>query len=120
MAGDPIRKGRDARRRRGAWSDTDSQDNSKATAQEAASTDEVHVVEGVDAGYSAATAGALLQIKDGSTVIWETYVYDHVEKSFPDGVLQGTKGNAVSAELAASGGAGTLGKVNLYGYSYVP
>ncbi|MCK5640810.1 MAG: hypothetical protein KAJ19_08435, partial [Gammaproteobacteria bacterium] len=61
-----------------------------------------------------ATNIQLLQIKDGATIIWEDYVYDKVNIPFPAG-LSATKGNAVSAVLAASGTGGQIGKVNLHG-----
>lgn len=102
-------------RYRNGWAEKDSQDNLLATAAHAAETGKKHVVTGVYAAYSATTNGALLQIKDATTVIFETYVYDHVEIEGLE--LVGTAGNAVSAELAASGGVGTIGKVNLTGYT---
>lgn len=97
------------------WVAVDSKDNAAATAAKAAPTDtrKQHVVYEVDASYSA-TKTLLLQIKDGTTVIWEGYVYDQRHVSFPRGIAI-TIGAACSAVLAASGTGGVIGKVNLHG-----
>ncbi len=81
-----------------------------ATATRAARANQQHVVWGISASYSS-TDVELVQIKDGSTVVWEDYVYDSLNVVFPKG-LSITNGAACSAVLAA--GAGT-GKVNLHG-----
>lgn len=101
--------------RRDAWQETDSQDNAAATATHAAETGKRHVITAVSASFSASST-KLLQIKDDTTVIWEAYVENHEHLTFPTGLLA-TAGNAVSAVLAASGGAGTIGKVNIAGYT---
>lgn len=98
------------------WIETDSQDNAAATAAHAAATGKQHIIYGVSASFSA-TATKLLQIKDGSTVVWEGYVYDKTDLTFPQGIAA-TQGNAVSAVLAASGAGGTIGKVNLHGETF--
>lgn len=97
------------------WVEKANADNAAATATKAAAAGQTHYITGVAASFSA-TASALLQIKDGSTVIFEQVVYDHVEIKF-DTPLKGTSGNAVSAVLAASGTAGTIGYVNLIGFT---
>ena len=99
----------------GSWAARDSKDNALATASQAGEADKKHYITGVAAGYSAAKVG-LLQIKDGATVIFEHYVNTAFDLSFP-APLKGTSGNAVSAELAASGAAGNIGKVNLIGFT---
>lgn len=93
------------------WAVKDSKTNSAATAAKAAEAGKQHTVFSVDASF-ASTASALLQILDGTTVVWESYVYDAKEITFPRG-LSITKGSACSAVLAASGG--PLQKVNLHG-----
>jgi len=95
------------------WVATDSKDNALATASKAAATDKTHVLTGVFASFSAAIT-KLLQIKDGSTVIAEHYI---VNAEFIPLNIKGTAGNAVSAELAASGTGGTIGKVNITGFT---
>ena len=95
------------------WVVTASQDNAEATATKAAVSGKSHVVRSVDAGFSGA-ATKLLQIKDGTTVVWSGPVYSSREVVFPNG-LTITKGNACSAVLAASGTGGVTGYVNLHG-----
>lgn len=97
------------------WVEKDSKDNAAATATRAAETGKIHYITGVFASYSAAKT-LLLQIKDGSTVIAEQYVVNSEAITFPT-PIRATKGNAVSAVLAASGTDGTIGKVNLTGFT---
>ena len=97
------------------WNDTASADNDTATATKAGVTGSSHFVTHVSASFGGA-ATKLLQIKDGDTVIWEKYVVNSDDIAFliP---LPITADNAVSAVLAASGTGGTLGKVNLVGFT---
>ena len=90
---------------RAGWVATDSKDNATATATKAAETGRHHMVYSVDASFSA-TAIQLLQIKDGTTVIWEGHVHDSREVQFPAGISI-SLGAAASAVLAASGTGGT-------------
>lgn len=87
--------------------------NALATATKAAVTGKTHYITGVSASYSAAAIGTL-QIKDGSTVIWEGSIHNQRDVKFKG--LRATTGNAVSAELAA-GGAGVVGRVNIMGFT---
>lgn len=93
------------------WIEKASDTNAVTTATKAAITNRQHIVYGVDASF-ASTASALLQILDGVSVVWEGYVYNSREVDFPKGISI-TRGNAVSAVLAASGG--PIQKVNLHG-----
>lgn len=100
-----------------AWVVSASQDNALASATKAA--DDVgrsHYITGVYASYSAAKTG-LLQVKVGSTVVFEHYVVNSEAINF-EIPIQCAPGQAVSAELAASGTAGQIGKVNLTGFTY--
>lgn len=97
------------------WVEKASADNDAATATRTAETNKCHYITNVSASFSA-TKSALLQIKDGSTVIAEHYVYDQATLTFP-APIKCTSGNAVSAVLAASGSGGTLGKVVLSGFT---
>lgn len=93
----------------------DSKDNALAVATApAGSANQRYYITGVDASFSG-TATKLLQLKDGSTVVWEGYVVNSANINF-DSPIEGSLGNSFSAELAASGTAGTIGKVNLRGY----
>jgi len=103
------------------WIETDSQDNAEAAASRSAPSDTTkqHVVFGAHASFSS-LAGGLLQIKDGTTVIFEiavvrsTAVFTPTMPIFQKGIAI-TPGNACSAVLSASGTGGTVGKVNLHG-----
>ena len=97
------------------WVEKATQDNAEATATKAADTNRQHVIFSVDASFSA-TKTKLLQVKDGSTIKWEGYVYDSREVKFPKAIAM-SKNSAVTAVLAASGTGGTIGKVNLHGTS---
>jgi len=89
---------------------TDSATNDTATATIAAVSGKQYAITSVSASFSA-TAEAVLQIKNGSTVVWEDYIYDKIQLNFPDGIAA-SRGNAVSAVLAA-GGATIVGRVNI-------
>lgn len=97
------------------WTVTASADNAAATAEKAAATGKKHYVAHVSGSFSVAKI-KLLQIKDGATVIWEGYVHNALTADFPV-PLPVTKGNAVSAVLAAAGTAGEIGKVNISGFT---
>ena len=97
------------------WVENDGQTNAIATATHAAKVRENHVVMSVSASFSA-SATKLLQIKDGSTVVWEGYVYNSEHVPFPNGI-EISQGSACSAVLAASGTGGVIGKINLTGIS---
>lgn len=100
-----------------AWVVKDSKDNAPATAAKAAdSAGRSHHVTGVYASYSAAKTG-LLQIKVDTAVVFEHYVVNSEAINF-EIPIQCAPGKAVSAELAASGTAGNIGKVNLVGFTY--
>lgn len=96
---------------------TASADNAASTATKAAVSGKINYITSVTASFSLTKSG-LLQIKDGSTVVFEVEVYDSATIQFPTPIA-GTSGNAVSATLAASGTSGTLGKVNLVGFTEV-
>jgi len=96
------------------WVATDSQDNALATASKAGVAGKAHVITGVFASFSGAVT-KLLQVKDGSTVIAEYYIVN--AKDIPLINVRATSGNAVSAVLAASGTGGTIGKVNITGFT---
>ncbi len=100
------------------WSEAASADDAIATATHAAVTGNQYRVTHFQASFSIdPSAPVLLQIKDGSTVVWEGYV------ALSEGIdialaIPGTPGNLMSATLAASGTGGTIGKVNLQGTEF--
>lgn len=96
------------------WIARASADNATATATQAAESGRQHIVYGVTAGFSGAASNKLLVIKDGTTVVFRAYVTNQLAIQFPRGIAI-TPGNACSAELAASGGAGNFGEVDLHG-----
>lgn len=85
----------------GAWSEAEAGTDSGATATHAAETDRQHFVTRIS-GHT--DIDALLQIKDGDTVIWETYIDVSVNPAFMFDVspLPVTPGTACSGVLAAS------------------
>ena len=94
------------------WIETDVQGGA-AAAIRAAEVGKQHIIYSVDASFST-TASDVLQIKDGTTVIWQGHVYDTREVTFPKG-FGGSKGALVTAELGA--GAGNA-SVNLHGETF--
>jgi hypothetical protein len=98
-----------------AWIKNDSKDNAVATATKAASPGNTQCLDGVIAGFTTNPAvPKLLTIKDGTTTIAEFYFLNSAYIPL-HGVICG-EGNAVSAEIEASGVAGNLGKVALIGH----
>lgn len=97
------------------WTATDSKDNADATATKAANANARHCITAVTASFSAA-ATKLLQIKDGTTVILERYVYSAADLTF-NAPIRASYNSAVSAVLTASGTGGVIGKVGLTGYT---
>lgn len=98
-----------------SWVVKASADNAAATATKAAVTGKTYYLAGVAAGFSSA-ATKLLQIKDGATVIAEYPIVnsDILNLISPVAI---TSGAALSAVLAASGGSGNIGYVNLFGFT---
>ena len=85
-----------------------------ATATRAAKTGYQQILGHVDASCSTTPASpVLLQVKDGTTVIFQAYVSTTKDFDFEYGAA-GTAGNAMSAVLADCG-SGVVGSVNLHG-----
>jgi hypothetical protein len=98
----------------GGWNATASATAAIATATKAAVVNRQHVVYGLDASFNGSFAAPVsLQIKDGTTVIYQTYTSGEFNQDFPAGITI-TIGNAVSAVLASAGGT-VIGAVNLHG-----
>lgn len=100
------------------WVKRASGDNTLIVATHPAHPGMTHVITGFHASFSTVGGanGSLLEIKNGGSVMDDTYVHDVAGFVYAD-PMRATKGNAVSVELAASGVAGRIGKVTLMGYS---
>lgn len=88
-----------------------------ATATKAANANRQFVLFSVSASCATTPAAPiLLQIKDGTTVIWEAYLTAGQSWTFGQPGIAITPGAAASAVLASCGGS-VAGKVNLGGQS---
>lgn len=98
------------------WTVRDGDDNAESNAIKAAVTGQRHVVTSVTLSYATAPAAAkLLEVKDGSTVIWSIYaISGHF--TFPAG-LRISSGASTTATAAASGTGGVVSTVTLAGYT---
>lgn len=98
-----------------------SQDNALLTVNISAAANRRHVLTGFEAHYSVDTiSGKLIQIKDWEgTLVWEGYVHKgQLVRSLGDGEqFRFATGKGFSIELAASGTAGQIGKLNVFGYT---
>jgi len=98
------------------WVEDASADNALATATKAGEAKKRHYIVGITGGYSAAAAGKTLIIKDGGVAFLTLRIHDTGGAMFTKPIRL-TVGNAVSAELQASGTAGVIGDVALLGYT---
>lgn len=99
------------------WTARDGDDNAESNAVKAAITGQRHVVTSVTASYATTPAAPkLLEVKDGTTVIWAAYVTAVAHFPFPKG-LRISSGAAATATLAASGTGGVVSTVTLTGYT---
>lgn len=100
-----------------SWIETATADNAAATATKAAPSGGIsHYITSVSASFEASVSGAVLQLKEGSTVLAKWHVYDAFAIVFPSPIKL-PPGTAANLELAASGTAGTDGSVNMSGYT---
>lgn len=95
------------------WYATDRKDNALATATKAADTNQSQVLYAVYAAYSDLYSGTLT-IKEGAVTravldVQNTLHLTNLHIEFG-------AGQAISAELSASGGAGVFGSILLHGY----
>ncbi len=100
------------------WSELASAADAVATATHAAVTGKQYRITNIQASFSSdPVASALIQVKDGTTVIWEGYV------ALSEGIdvqvaLNGSMDALMSASLAAHGTGGQLGKINIQGTEF--
>lgn len=99
------------------WTARDGDDNAASAATKTGIAGQRHVVTSITASYATAPAAEkLLEIKDGSTVIWSLYIKTGVAIAFPHGLRLSTGADAVGA-LAASGTGGVVSTVTITGYT---
>lgn len=100
------------------WIEKDGDDNAESVASRAAVADRRHVVTFIAASFATAPATAkLLQLKHGTTVVFETYLTTPVNIEIPNGIRNANVNELVSATLAASGTGGVVSKVAIMGYT---
>jgi len=102
----------------GSSSGEDLQDNAVATATLADPGDgfRLHAVK-VDASYETSTTSGLLTVFSGATIIARKYIHGAGAIDFSDnGRMADNASEAMSAQLAASGTAGTDGTVTMSGF----
>ena len=92
---------------RAGWVEQDTASAALATATKALAAGKQHMIAGVTAGFVGVNTGIKLEIKDGTTVIWTTYVHNDFSHNF-DPPIPGSIGAAVSAELSAGSGAAAV------------
>lgn len=96
----------------------DSKDNAVATAlAPAGNSNQRYYITGYEFSYSVGTTGGLLQLLDGTTVIFEHYVAGRQFINFIS-PIEGSLASSFSAVLTASGTAGVIGKLDFRGYLY--
>lgn len=98
------------------WTARDADDNAASAATKTGIAGQRHVVTSITASYGTAPAAAkLLEIKDGSTVVWSIYTTSG-HYTFPHGLRLSSGNDAVGA-LAASGTGGVSSTVTIAGYT---
>ena len=99
------------------WTARDGDDNAASAATKTGVTGRRHVVTGIAASYATTPAAPkLLEIKDGSTVVWSAYITAVFSEQFPAGIRISSGADAVGA-LAASGTGGVVSTVTITGYT---
>lgn len=99
-----------------SWVETDNADDAAATATRAAVANQSHFITGVSASFSAAKAGLLLLLKEGSVEKMRWSVTNDFSEDFSSPVTL-KAGDAANLVLVASGTGGVIGSVNLKGYT---
>jgi hypothetical protein len=99
------------------WTARDGDDNSASAATKAGITSQRHVVTSITASYATTPASPkLLEIKDGSTVIWSVYITAAFTKEFTPPLRISSGADAIGA-MAASGTGGVVSTVTIAGYT---
>lgn len=99
------------------WTARDGDDNAASAATKTGVTGQRHVVSSVTASYATTPAAPkLLEVKDGSTVIWSEYITAGVHRVFDPPLRLSSGADAVGA-LAASGTGGVVSTVTITGFT---
>ncbi len=106
---------------RGMWTVSAEADNATATATRSATTGQAanqkHYVSAVSASFSSTVSGVMtLTIKSGSTTMWKRHFTQEYDLDFRRPLIC-DPGTALNVELTASGTGGTVGVVNVSGYT---
>lgn len=103
-------------RQKASWVETDNADNAVATATRAAVADQSHFITGISASFSAAAAGKLLLLKEGSVEKMRFHVTNDFSEDF-NSPVQLDPGLEANLVLVASGTGAVIGAVNIKGYT---
>lgn len=98
------------------WVVSATADNAAAVATKVAAAGIQHVITAIAAGYNTALAGKSLQLKEGAGVLADYYIHDQFVMPLPEPIVMADNTEA-SLTLEASGTAGQIGAVTLFGYS---
>lgn len=98
------------------WSETTTADNAAATVTRAAESGKAHYITSIHGSFSAAIAGKLMTLKDGTTVKGNFHVHNQRDVVF-DNPFRITTGAAAELSMAASGAGGTIGAVTMKGFT---
>ncbi len=99
----------------GSWVSTANADNALATVTRTAPGNGLrHFITSISASFSAAVAGKLLVLKQGTTEIARWYVHNQLHIVF-DSPIEIDPARAISVELAASGTATVIGAATVTG-----
>jgi hypothetical protein len=98
------------------WSITVTADNAAATVQRAAAPGQAHYIASISGSFSAANAGKLMTLKDGTTVIGNYHVHNQRDLVFATPIRLSSNALA-ELSLAASGTGGQIGAVTMTGYT---
>lgn len=99
------------------WTARDGDDNAATAATKTGIAGQRHVVTSITASFATTPAAPkLLEIKDGTTVIWSAYITAAFTKEFTPPLRISSGADAVGA-LAASGTGGVVSAVTIAGYT---
>lgn len=99
------------------WTARDGDDNAATAATKTGATAQRHVITSITASFATTPAAPkLLEIKDGSTVIWSVYITGPFSETFKY-PLRLSSGNDAVGALAASGTGGVVSTVTITGYT---
>lgn len=98
------------------WSITTTADNAAATVTRPAEPGRTHYITSISGSFSAAVAGKLMTLKDGTTVIGNYFVHNQRDVSLMEPIRL-SPNSLAELSLAASGTATQLGAVTMTGFT---